>query len=53
MPTGISLWGDEFFTKENELQYSSRVKLEEKLKAEGYTLEYANKTFGRSRKFYQ
>lgn len=44
MPTGISFWGDEFFTKENELQYSSRVKLEEKLKAEGYTLEYANKT---------
>ena len=44
MPTGISFWGDEFFTAENELQYSSRVKLEEKLKAEGYTLEYANKT---------
>lgn len=43
-PTGISFWGDEFFTKENELQYSSRVKLEEKLKAEGYILEYANKT---------
>ena len=43
-PTGISFWGDEFFTAENELQYSSRVKLEEKLKAEGYTLEYANKT---------
>lgn len=41
---GISFWGDEFFTAENELQYSSRVKLEEKLKAEGYTLEYANKT---------
>lgn len=41
---GISFWGDEFFTSENELQYSSRVKLEEKLKAEGYTLEYANKT---------
>ena len=39
MPTGISFWGDEFFTAENELQYSSRVKLEEKLKAEGYTLE--------------
>lgn len=44
MPTGISFWGDEFFTAENELQYSSRVKLEEKLKAEGYTLEYADKT---------
>lgn len=44
MPAGISFWGDEFFTAENELQYSSRVKLEEKLKAEGYTLEYANKT---------
>lgn len=44
MPVGISFWGDEFFTAENELQYSSRVKLEEKLKAEGYTLEYANKT---------
>lgn len=44
MPGGISFWGDEFFTAENELQYSSRVKLEEKLKAEGYTLEYANKT---------
>ena len=44
IPTGISFWGDEFFTAENELQYSSRVKLEEKLKAEGYTLEYANKT---------
>lgn len=43
-PTGISFWGDEFFTSENELQYSSRVKLEEKLEAEGYTLEYANKT---------
>lgn len=44
LPQGISFWGDEFFTAENELQYSSRVKLEEKLKAEGYTLEYANKT---------
>ena len=44
LPKGISFWGDEFFTAENELQYSSRVKLEEKLKAEGYTLEYANKT---------
>ena len=44
IPAGISFWGDEFFTAENELQYSSRVKLEEKLKAEGYTLEYANKT---------
>lgn len=44
MPAGISFWGDEFFTAENEMQYSSRVKLEEKLKAEGYTLEYANKT---------
>lgn len=44
MSVGISFWGDEFFTSENELQYSSRVKLEEKLKAEGYTLEYANKT---------
>ena len=44
MPAGISFWGDEFFTAENELKYSSRVKLEEKLKAEGYTLEYANKT---------
>ena len=44
MPAGISFWGDEFFTAENELQYSSRVKLEEKLKAEGYTLEYADKT---------
>lgn len=43
-PTGISFWGDEFFVKENELQYSSRIKLEEKLKAEGYILEYANKT---------
>lgn len=44
IPAGISFWGDEFFTAESELQYSSRVKLEEKLKAEGYTLEYANKT---------
>lgn len=44
LPQGISFWGDEFFTAESELQYSSRVKLEEKLKAEGYTLEYANKT---------
>ncbi len=44
LPQGISFWGDEFFTAENELQCSSRVKLEEKLKAEGYTLEYANKT---------
>lgn len=44
LPAGISFWGDEFFTAENELQYSSRVKLEERLKAEGYTLEYANKT---------
>ncbi len=44
MPAGISFWGDEFFTAEKELPYSSRVKLEEKLKAEGYTLEYANKT---------
>lgn len=44
LPQGISFWGDEFFTAENELQYSSRVKLEEKLKAEGYSLEYANKT---------
>ncbi len=44
LPAGISFWGDEFFTAENELQYSSRAKLEEKLKAEGYTLEYANKT---------
>lgn len=44
IPAGISFWGDEFFTAEKELQYSSRVKLEEKLKAEGYTLEYANKT---------
>ena len=44
MPLGISFWGDEFFTTESDLQYSSRVKLEEKLEAEGYTLEYANKT---------
>lgn len=44
LPEGISFWGDEFFTAENELQYSARVKLEEKLKTEGYTLEYANKT---------
>jgi hypothetical protein len=44
LPQGISFWGDEFFTAENELQYSSRVKLEEKLKAEGHSLEYANKT---------
>lgn len=44
MPVGISFWGDEFFTTENDLQYSSRVKLEERLNSEGYTLEYANKT---------
>lgn len=44
MPAGISFWGDEFFKSENDLQYSSRTKVEEKLKAEGYTLEYANKT---------
>ena len=30
MPVGISFWGDEFFTTENDLQYSSRVKLEER-----------------------
>lgn len=44
VPIGISFWGDEFFTAENEVKYSSRIKLEEKLKAEGYILEYADKT---------
>lgn len=41
---GISFWGDEFFRTEEEIQYSARVKLEEKLQAEGYQLEYVDKT---------
>lgn len=41
---GLSFWGDEFFTTPEELPNSYRLKLEQMLTENGYTLELADKT---------
>lgn len=44
MPKGISFWGDEFFTSEEDLQHSYRNKLEQLLVENGYSLAMTDKS---------